>query len=141
MYPVKTQENDPSPPILPTIVGIAVATTVPSMEAMKMPSRMPMVTNHWERVTCSVDAHGEPDPVFFPQIALEDLPGPALRQRVEELDRLGDLEVRQTLSAERDQLLLGGLHPGFHDDRGLRHLAPLFVGHGDDGDLEDRGVG
>src|SRR3990172_375932 len=141
MYPENTHEYDPSPPILLTIVGMAVATTVPSMEAMKMPSRMPMVTNHCERVTCSVDALGEPDPVFLPQIALEDLAGPAFRQRFEELDRLGDLEVRQTLTAECDQLLLGRVRPGLQDDHGLGHLTPLFIGHGDDGDLEDRGVG
>ena len=47
----------------------------------------------------------------------------------------------QPVPAVLDELGLGDRRPGRHHHQGLHGLAPLVVGHADDGDLGDERVG
>src|SRR5690606_5498653 len=79
-------------------------------------------------------------PVGFAQHALEDLAAGIAGDRFDEVDRAWALEVRDALAHEADDVVgldrLAGL--GHHDRLDL--LAPLVVGHADDGPVGDRGV-
>src|SRR5215217_4538331 len=87
-----------------------------------------------------VDALVVPGPLPLAQDELLHLAGRGPRDLTEfHGDRA--LEVRQVLAAEGDQLLRRRLLTRFEGDERLRPLAPVVVRDGDNGALQDGGVG
>src|SRR5690606_36865608 len=72
------------------------------------------------------------------QLALQDLAGRALRQRLHELDDTRVLVGREPLLAPGDQLLVGGGAAGLERHDRLHLLAVARMRHADDGGLGDR---
>src|SRR5271166_857390 len=79
-------------------------------------------------------------PLAFAQHELLHLAGRGLRQRPE-LDRVGALEVREALAAERDDLLRGRRGTLVERDERLRPFSPVRVRDSDDRALQYRGMG
>src|SRR5690242_21433143 len=78
-------------------------------------------------------------PVRIAQLALEDLAGRRLGQRLgTQLDAPGDLESGDLLAAVRDQLVGSGVPAAEH--HGVDRLAPARMGHAEDGYLLDAGI-
>src|SRR5437899_12906720 len=76
----------------------------------------------------------------LPQLPSEHLSDERLRQIGGELDRLRDLEGREAFLAERDDLVLRGVHTSLQDDEGLDRLAAIRVRNPDRRRLRDRRV-
>src|SRR5512147_484404 len=79
----------------------------------------------------SVDAALLVAPVGLAQHALQDLAGGVARDRLEEVDRLRALVVRDAAAHELDDLRRARLGARLEDDAGLDRLAPGVVGHAD----------
>src|SRR3954466_6988921 len=77
--------------------------------------------------SCSADARRVALPVGLAQLALEDLAGAGLWQRLPaQLDALGDLVAGDQALGVVDELRLGDVGDG--DDDGVHRLAPALVG-------------
>src|SRR3712207_1243625 len=127
-----------------TLCRLSSGTSLPSRKTPRgLPPAPPSPTN--TRSTCSVANGGYPlvdllllsGPLLVAQDELLDLAGRGLRE-VCELDGGGGLEAGDALLAVVYDLLLGSLLSLLEGDEGLRALAPLLIGDGDDRGLHHR---
>src|SRR5207247_9179635 len=90
----------------------------------------------------SMDLALLPSPERGAQVALQDLAGAALRQRLgAQLDRLRTLVPAQVLATVADQLFARGLLPRPQDHHRVHALAELVAGDAEDRRLQHGGVG
>src|SRR5205823_10298883 len=80
-------------------------------------------------------------PVLVRELAPQHLADQGLGQRLAELDRPRDLERREPVAAEGDELVGRRVLAGLERDEGLHLLALDRVRHADRGGLEHRRVG
>src|SRR5262249_55510086 len=104
-----------------------------------MTARRP--SRSYRRLSYSISVHPlcAAFPGALPQLVLTNLAGGRFWQRAE-FDQLGAFEMGQALAAEIDQLLRRGLLPRLEKDVRFGNFAPFFVGIGDDGGFEHRGM-
>src|SRR3712207_1737622 len=129
-----------------TLCRPSSGTSLPSRKTPRgLPPAPPSPTN--TRSTCSVANCSYPlvdllllsGPLFVAQDELLNLACRSLR-KVRELDGRRGLEAGYAFFAEVYDLLLGSLLSFFEGDEGLRALAPLLIGDGDDCGLHHRRV-
>src|SRR5713101_3382723 len=86
------------------------------------------------------DARDAAGPVGLAELALQELARRVAREDVVEGDLSGHLVAGHVPPAEGGDLLGGERLPGAHVERGVHPLAPLLVGHPEDGGVEHLGV-
>ena len=74
------------------------------------------------------------------QRGARQLAGLVAGQGLDEVHALVDLEAGDAGAGEGDDVLWIGAGPRLRRDDGFHRLAPLVVGHADDGDFRDRGM-
>src|ERR1700739_4676671 len=79
-------------------------------------------------------------PVLLAQIFLQDFSGGGLWESFHKFDGTGALEMSETRAAELDQLRFAQLGTRLHNHQSFGHLAPFFVGNGNNGSLIDVGM-
>src|SRR4051812_44138704 len=88
----------------------------------------------------SANPHHLTSPLTLPQALLGDLAVLGVRQARQEDHPLGRLVVGQAPAAMLDHLALAKLRTLLQHHEGVDGLAPLGVGHAEDGVLHDRRV-